>query len=330
MKSSRGVDLRLWGGRRQRILDSLPTSCFYPDNDCLSQQGGESKVFSAGIRNPRRGLFICLAITLAAWASIAWGVIEMNAVGRETSGSGLKIGLARLPAIIGPLMAWNFWWAMKVFAAMRRGEKQIARWTVTAAELAEFAASNKERNALGSEQVNDWSPPRASLSSGIEVIFAADSVLVGDTYFALAITGPFRFTGVRMLIEGPPVIAFRTLATYANRFGMRTMVGELRIPVALRAGAEVTRVVKHFEQVAAREIVANPNFYRSRMRFGLIGAPIFFAVAALGFVPGPSDMSDGDVSIPSLMVIIGMVAGGAMLILVLAAWLLDRAQARKR
>ena len=88
--------------------------------------------------------------------------------------------------------------------------------------------------------------------------------------------------------------------------------------------------VQHFEQVAAREIVANPNFYRSRMRFGLIGAPILFAVAALGFVLGPGDVSNGDVSIPSLMVIIGMVAGGAMLVLSLAAWLLDRAQARKR
>jgi hypothetical protein len=275
-------------------------------------------------------MLICLAITVIAWASIAWGAFEMNATGQETLGSGLKIGLAMLPAIFAPLMAWNFWWAMKVFAAMRRGEKQIARWTVTAAELAEFTASNKARNGLGVEHLNDWSPPREAPPSGIEVIFAADSVLVGDTYFALAISGPFRFTGVWMLIEGPPVIAFRTRTTYANRFSTRTMHGELRIPVSLRAGAEVTRVVTHFERVAAREIIANPNFYRGRMRFGLIGAPIVLAIAALGFALGPNDVSDGSITVPSLMVIIGIVTGIAMLILALAAWLLDRAQARKR
>ena len=286
-------------------------------------------MFSAGIRNPRRSLLICVAITLVAGASIAWGVFEMNAAGQETVGSGLKIGLALLPAILAPLMALNFWGAMKLFAAIRRGEKQIARWTVSAAELAEFAASDKARNALGIEYLNDWTPPREA-SPGIEVIFVADGVLVGDTYFSLTTTGLFRFTGVRMLVEGPPVIAFRTLSTYANRFSTRTMAGELRIPVALRAGADVARVVAHFERVLTGEIIVNPNFYRSRVRFGLICAPIFLAVAALGFVLGPSDVGDGNVSIPSLMVIIGIVTGCAMLILALAAWLMGRAQVRKR
>lgn len=287
-------------------------------------------MFSAGIRNPRRSLLICVAITLAAWASIAWGVFEMNAAGQETLGSGLKIGLALLPAILAPLMALNFWGAMKVFAAIRRGEKQVARWTVTAAELAEFAASEKAHNARGIESMNDWTPPREASSSGIEVIFVADGVLVGDTYFSLTTRGLFRFTGVRMLIEGPPVIAFRTFTTYANRFGTRTTGGELRIPVALRAGEDVVRVVTHYERVLTGEVIANPNFYQSRMRFGLIGAPIFLAVAALGFVLGTNDVGEGAISIPSLMVIIGLVTGIAMLVLALAAWLLGRAQARKR
>jgi len=51
---------------------------------------------------------------------------------------------------------------------------------------------------------------------------------------------------------------------------------------------------------------------------------------ALGFVLGPKDMSNGDISIPTLMVIIGLVAGIAMLIFALAAWLLDGAQRRTR
>ena len=66
------------------------------------------------------------------------------------------------------------------------------------------------------------------------------------------------------------------------------------------------------------------------MRVGLIGAPTFLAIAALGFVLGPNDMSDGSMSIPSLMVIIALVAGIAMLIFALAAKLLGRAQSGRR
>lgn len=287
-------------------------------------------MFSAGIRNPQRSMLICVAVTLVAWGSVAWGVIEMNVAGKETAGSGLMIGLALLPAILAPFLIFNFWRGVRVIAAMRRGEWQIARWTVTAAELGEFAASEKAHNARGIESLNDWTPPREMPSSGIEVVFVPDAVLVGDTYFALTTTGFFRFTGVRMIVEGPPVIAFRTLSTYANRFSTRTMAGELRIPVALRAGADVPRVLEHFQGVCAGEVIANPNFYRSRMRFGLIGAPVMFAIAALGFVLAPNDVGDGVVSAPSLMAIAGAVFGIALLVLALAAWLMGRAQARKR
>jgi len=288
-------------------------------------------VFSAGIRNPGRSLLICVVITLAAWGSIAWGVIEMNAVGQETLGSGLKIGLAMLPGIIGPLMAWNFWWATKVFASVRRGENVIGRWSVTAAELAEFAEIDRVRSVQGSGVSNEWSTKRDAQPSGIEVIFVKDAVLVGDTYFALAITGPFRFISVRMLSGSQQTIAFQTLLTLANRFSTRTMAGELRIPVSRAASADAGEVVAHFARVAARDIVANPDFYRSRIRFGLVAAPICFAVAALGFVlrsifGGSEDGLDA----PTLLTIIGCIAGVTALILALAAKLLDNAQRRKR
>ena len=285
-------------------------------------------MFSPGIRNPHHSVIICLVITLASWASIAWGIMEMTAAGQETQSSGLKIGLALLPAIIAPLFAVNFWGGMKVMARMRRGEKQIARWTIGAAGLAAFIAANKARNALGPEQINDWSPPREP--SDIVVTFEPDGVLVGDTYFPLVTMGPYSFTHVSMLTDGAPTIAFRTRLILANRFGARTTIGELRIPVALPANTEAANIVAHFQQVSAGTIIANPDFYRRRVRIGLIGAPVFLAIAALGFVLGPKDMSNGDISIPTLMVIIGLVAGIAMLIFALAAWLLDGAQRRTR
>ena len=134
-------------------------------------------MFSAGIRNPQRSMLICVAVTLVAWGSVAWGVIEMNVAGRETAGSGLMIGLALLPAILAPFLIFNFWRGVRVIAAMRRGEWQIARWTVTAAELGEFAASEKAHNARGIESLNDWTPPREMPSSGIEVILDRKSVV---------------------------------------------------------------------------------------------------------------------------------------------------------
>lgn len=286
-------------------------------------------MFSAGIRNPRRSVLICVVITLVAFASIAWGVFEMQAAGQETMSSGLKIGLALLPAILAPLLAVNFWWGVKVMARIGRGENAIGRWTVTAADFAKFAAIDKTRDARGIEYMNDWRPRREAPSSGIDVIFVPDAVLVGDTYFSLANKGLFRFTGVRMLAEDPAVIVFQTLTTYATRFGTRTTAGELRIPVAPLASADAARVVTHFAGVGAGKILANPDFYRTRVRIGLIGAPIFFAIAALGFVLAPDDFSDGSISIPSLMLIIGFVAGITMLILALAAKLLGGAQRRK-
>lgn len=286
-------------------------------------------MFSAGVQNPRLGFLICIGVTAVAFASITWGVLEMQAVGQETLGSGLKIGLAMLPAIMGPLMASNFWRGMKVFAAVRRGENAIARWTVTVPELVEFSIDDKMRNAAGMETLNDWTPPREPTSSDIDVVFVADGVLVGDTYFALVTTGLFRFSNVWMQAGRLPTVAFRTFTTYANRFSTRTTMGELRIPVSRLAGEAAVKVVTHFERVGAREVIVNPGFYRSRMRFGLIAAPICFAIAALGYVLDPNGLN-GDISAPVIMLAGGIVLGIGALVLAVAAKLMDSAQRGKR
>lgn len=277
----------------------------------------------AGVHNPRRNMLLCLGVTLAAWAFVVWGAVEMYLAGwEEEFSSGAKIGIALLPAILGPAIAYNFWRGVKVFAAIRRGENQIGRWTVTAADLPEFSAVDDARNAHGGEYRNDWTAPRALPPAGLDIIFVADGVLVGDTYFALVTTGVFKFTSVGMLSDNLPAVEFRTVMTWANRFGARISVGVLRLPVPRRAGPEAARVLDHYKRVAAREIILNPGFYRRRMRVGLIGAPICFAVAAIGY------LLDGD-GLPDLMLGLGILLGGAMSILALAAWGMSRAQLRK-
>lgn|GEM_PF-1688918 len=283
-----------------------------------------------GVRNPRRSFLICVGVTLVAWALVAWGAYEMRAEEKETLGSALKVGLALLPALLGPAAIFNFWRGMKVFAAIRRGENEIGRWTVTAAELAEFAVIDNARNAHGGEYLNDWTPPRETPPSGLEIIFVADGVLVHDTYFALVTTGMFKFTRVGMLSEGPPTIEFVTVTIWANRFSVRTSVGVLRLPVSRLAGADGARILEHYRRVLAREIIVNEGFYRGRMRFGLIAAPICFAVAAAGFAMKSigAGNDSGDLSV--LLIAIGIVFGTAMLILALAARLLSQAQLRRR
>lgn len=286
-------------------------------------------MFSPGIHNPWRSLYGCVAVTLVAWAFVAWGAFEMHAAGKETLGSGLKIGLALLPAILAPAAAYNFWRGVKVFADIRRGENEIGRWTVSAAELAEFTTADDARNARGGENLNVWTPPRAPPPAGLEIIFAADGVLVGDTYFALVTTGMFKITGVGMLSDGLPAIAFRTVTTWANRFNIRTSVDALRIPVSRAAGAAAARVVDHYKRVEARGVIVNPGFYRGRIRFGLIGAPICFAVAATGVVMKATGIYNDSRDIPGLLIILGFLPGIALLALALAAWRLSLAQRRK-
>ena len=283
-----------------------------------------------GLRNPRRNFLICVSVTLVAWAFVAWGAYEIRTEEKETVGSALKVGLALLPAIFGPVAIYNFWRGMKVFAAIRRGENEIGRWTVTAAELAEFAAIDDARNAYGGEYFNVWTRPRELPPSGLEIIFVADGVLMGDTYFALVTTGMFKFTRVGMLSEGPPTIEFVTVTTWANRFSVRTSVGVLRLPVSRLAGGGGARVLDYYRRVLAREIIVNEGFYRGRMRFGLIAAPICFAVAAAGLVMKSIGAGNDSGDLSGLLIGIGIMFGTFMLILALTAWLLSQAQHRKR
>ena len=252
----------------------------------------------------------------------------MHLAGGETYGSGMKIGLALLPAILGPAAAFNFWRGVKAFAAIKRGDKEIGRWTVTAADLAEFAAVDDDRNAHGGVYRNVWPRPRDLPATGLEIIFAADAVLVDDTYYALVTTGLFKFTAVGMLVDCAPSIEFVTVTTSVRggrSISVRSAVAALRLPVSRSAGAEsaAARVIDHFRRVLAREIIVNPGFYRRRMRIGLIGAPICFAIALIGY------LLDGD-GLPDIMLGLGILIGGAMLILGLVAWRLGQAQLRKR
>ena len=274
-------------------------------------------------------MLICAGTALAAWILVAAGAFELSSTDEEPLGASLMVGLGLLPAMLAPFLVFNFWRGVKVFAAIRRGERQIARWTVTAAELAAFSENDKAHAARGAEHMNEWSPPLVTPPEGIEVIFVDDGVLVGDTYFALATVGIFKFTHVWLLNESPLAIAFRTILTTANRFGTRTSVGALRIPVAAVAREEAAKVIAHYQKLDTLKVIATRPGPRRVMLFGLILAPIFFAVAAVGIGLKTNGLYSDSDDLSGLLIVLGILFGIAGLIFALIGWRFGGARPRR-
>ena len=291
-------------------------------------------MFSGGIRNPVLQLRIALAITLVSWALILWGLLEMRAAGwADERSSGTKIGLGMLPGIIGPFMVLNFWSAVRIVAALRRGENVLARWHVPAATLAEFVPEDIKRNGLGSEYVNDWKPPRTLPPGGVDIIFGADGVVVHNSYFALVTSGPYLFQKVGLLPHSPRSIEFLTVTTHSGgNSTTRRFPAVLRLPLpeapTTTDHPDALKVVDHFRRVRTGEVVTNPNFYPRRVRIGAIGAAIFLPIALIGFfLERQGDPDRGQV--PGLMLGIGLLFGGASLILALLATYIGRGQRQR-
>jgi len=271
---------------------------------------------------------ICVAGVVLSALSIWWGVAEMNALGHETTASGLKIGVAIPIGVICFFTFFNFLWGYRVLAAARRGEKVIGRWTVTPAEAEAFRADDKRRGDAGYD--NDYRLPKKIPPGGLEVIFTDNSVIVGGTYFGLVTTGMFKFEGVQMLPENPLALEFGTVMTTVaggNTVRVYRTRGLLRIPVSRAGRDEAVKVLGHFSAVDQRRTLVNPNFYRRRIAWGLVAAPLFFLVAAAGFSLNEAGVQ-GDA--PLLMAVIGTIAGIGGLVLALIAWALHMKQRAPR
>jgi hypothetical protein len=275
---------------------------------------------STGIRNPKRSVLIALGLTVIAICTIAWGFYEMNRLGAETPATGAAIGAGLLVAIIGSFLTINFVWAVRRVDAMRRGEGVIARWTVPPAQFDDFRTSEAAHRAAGRR--NDYKAPRKTPAEGVAIVFTANAVLIGDTFFGLARDGLARFTAARVVSGNPPCLAFATAMTVgrAGSAGVRfdTYTGELRVPIARTAQAEARAVLDHFRAVAERRAVVNPRFWPRRIRIGLGTALGAGLICAGGFVLNAAGAKLGFV--PLVMAVAGAIVGLGGLVLALIAW----------
>jgi hypothetical protein len=283
---------------------------------------------NTGLRNPATGALICFAMFVGGAVSVWSGVNEMNALGgAETTSSAAKIGIGLLVGIMGFLFQFNFLWGVRVIGAMQRGDNEIARWTVSPHELAAFLKNDEAHNARG--RCNDYTVPARAPDGGIEVIFSADGVLVGGTFFGLATTGLAHFRSVQVLREHPRCIEFDTALVWGSNVTVpriHVSRGTLRIPISQSAAGPAQKVVAHYRDVVARKVIVKPNFWRWRIRLGLTTAIVSALVAAAGF---GLEVADADLGVvPLVMAVAGTMLALGGLILAAIAWRLHVQQHR--
>lgn len=273
-----------------------------------------------GLSRPGLNALICLAIALAG---IWTGVNDMNALGYETAWTAGRIAFGIIAVVLGLALVPNFIWGMRVLGALQRGEGVIARWTVAPATFDQFRAF--DRTLKGTAEDNDYWAPKVTPPAGIEVLFTPESVLIGDTFFGLASSGLIRFGNVRLRQSTPPCLEFSTIMTQVagqpSAVRVYNWQGVLRVPIADDAHDVAAKVLRHYEDVIARRTIVRPNFWRTRIKIGLIAAAVSAAIAALGFaLIGMSEI------LALVMMIAGVIFTFAGLVLASLAWLFEKQQ----
>lgn len=285
---------------------------------------------NAGVRNPGRNVRICLALLAASVITLVSGLLAMTSPGAETAAV-FAIILGVLGCIFFFLVLLNFVWGMRVFNAIKRGENEIARWIVPADEFDRFRQNEKGHAASG--HLNDYKPPRSTPPEGIEVIFATDGMIIGDTFFGLATTGLSHFRQAGIVPGDPLCLGFQTAlisgrAASTGTPTLTTTLGLLRIPVANSAHPEAKAVLDHYVAALAGQVVVKPDFWPKRSRWGLRAAAIAAIVSATGFGLEAAEADVGD--LPVILAVSGAVVAIGGLALAFIAWVWGDRQRRGR
>lgn len=284
-----------------------------------------------GVRKPEWSLAVCAAIVAAGAGGIIWGALTMAAMGgAETGATAAAIGVGIPLTVIGLAMGVNFWRGLLLMKAMRRGKGIIARWTVSPSQLEGFREAEKALPPHAGR--NAYRPPKQTPPEGIDVLFAEDGVIVGDTYFGLSSTGILSFQEVGIRPGNPMAFEFRlTLFSMIKMSsgGYRTerIPYVVRAPIATTATEEAKLVLAHYRAILTGEVLAKPDFYPSRIRIGFVVAGVSAVVFVLGMGLEMAGLSFGVTTL--VMAVAGAVVGIGGLVLAAIAYILGLKQRRK-
>jgi hypothetical protein len=279
-----------------------------------------------GLANAKRVTQVSVGVAIAAGLAIWWGIHDMliNA-GRETAFTGIAIGFGIFIGVFALLFVFNGLWAMRIAAAMRRGEGVVAKWTIAPATFELFREQEARLRSNGED--NDYPLPRKTPPEGLPVVFNQDGVMIGDRFFGLASTGMARFAAVALRQGVPDTLEFSTVLTtaYAQpRVSIQHHRGQLRIPVDPRSPDEARKVLAHYEAVVARRIIVKPHFWTVRIRVGLVAAVL--GALAFGIGMALREQSQYLYDIPLYAAVVGAILGVAGLILAFIASVARRFQ----
>jgi hypothetical protein len=285
---------------------------------------------NAGIRDPHRQVRICVALLAVSVIAFVSGLLGVSSAGAETV-SGIAIALGLLGSIVFFLMLFNFVWGVRVFNAIKRGENMVARWTVPADEFDRFRANEAGHAANG--HPNDYKPPRSTPPGGVEVIFAKDGMVIGDTFFGLATSGLSHIRQAGIVPGDPLCLGFQTAMTTGRQQSsgtpsFSTVLGLLRIPVANAAHPEAKAVLDHYIAALAGQVIVRPDFWPRRIRWGLWAAVISAIAAGTGFGLEALDADFGH--LPLILAVSGTVTAIGGLLLAFLAWIFGERQRRGR
>lgn len=208
---------------------------------------------SGGVRNPARNAVLFGLTAILGIVLIFMGVADM----RETERTGSPLlALGLFPALLCPIFFIHYLTKIRVFRDMRSGKTAIARWTLPAEEFTRFC-EEEQRIPAASIMTNFYKPPASIPAGGVEVIFSDDGVLIGDGYFPLSTTSGRRVQSVRYVASNPPSIEFRTaMATLVRTSSATTSTqrtaATLRVPVAIDATDQATKVLNRYQEHARR------------------------------------------------------------------------------
>jgi hypothetical protein len=140
----------------------------------------------------------------------------------------------------------------------------------------------------------------------------------------------YRFSGLQILPGNPACIEFGTrmfAMTNLTVVQVHQHVGVLRMPIAPSDMRQAEKVLEHFRKVENRELIVQTEFWRRRIRWGLIAAAIAAAIAMIGFGLEGLDVEAGMLSV--LMAVSGTIAAIGGLVLAFLGWMLHLQQNRK-
>ena len=168
---------------------------------------------------------------------------------------GPMMGVGILGLIMTPFAAAKLLHASSVVrlaGAMRSGRSAIARWTVPPEELSRYRENDQGFTSRGTPNI--YGLPSHVPDGGLEVIFSADGVLIGE----LMTNQGSRVAGVRLIASDPPTIEFdlvrkrRTGVTGASgaiHSSLHRTWGTLRVPVARQATLQGAKVMQQYQSV---------------------------------------------------------------------------------